>query len=63
MQKMPHLERQKNYVRMLIQQALKINLFSPQYSWKIAELALNINHSLNYSWTQNVRSILAKESR
>jgi hypothetical protein len=24
MQKMPHLERQKNYVRILIQQALKI---------------------------------------
>jgi len=25
---------------------LKINLFSPWYSWKIAELALNNNHSL-----------------
>jgi hypothetical protein len=28
---------------------LKINLFSPWYSWKIAELALNNNHSLTYS--------------
>ena len=26
--------------------SLKINLFSPWYSWKIAELALNNNHSL-----------------
>jgi len=26
--------------------SLKINLFSPWYSWKIAELALNGNHSL-----------------
>jgi hypothetical protein len=26
---------------------LKINLFSPWYSWKIDELALNNNHSLN----------------
>jgi hypothetical protein len=25
---------------------LKINLFSPWYSWKIAELVLNNNHSL-----------------
>jgi len=25
---------------------LKINLFSPWYSWKIAGLALNNNHSL-----------------
>jgi hypothetical protein len=25
---------------------LKINLFSPWYSWKLAELALNNNHSL-----------------
>jgi hypothetical protein len=25
--------------------SLKINLFSPWYSWKIAELALNNNHS------------------
>ena len=29
--------------------SLKINLFSPWYSWKIAELALNNNHSLIYS--------------
>ena len=28
---------------------LKINLFSPWYSWKIAELALSDNHSLTYS--------------
>ena len=27
--------------------SLKINLFSPWYSWTIAELALNNNHSLN----------------
>ena len=26
--------------------SLKVNLFSPCYSWKIAELALNNNHSL-----------------
>jgi hypothetical protein len=30
----------------LITISLKINLFSPWYSWKIAELALNYNHSL-----------------
>jgi hypothetical protein len=37
--------------------SLKINLFSPWYRWKIAELALNNNHSLTitadtciYSW-------------
>jgi hypothetical protein len=29
--------------------SLKINLFSPCYSWKIAELALNNNHSLKYN--------------
>ena len=29
--------------------SLKINLFSPWYSWEIAELALNNNHSLNHS--------------
>ena len=28
--------------------SLKINLFSPLYSWKIAELALNNNHSLTH---------------
>jgi hypothetical protein len=28
--------------------SLKINLFSPWYSWKIAELALNNNHSLTH---------------
>ena len=28
--------------------ALKINLFSPWYSWKITELALNSNHSLDF---------------
>ena len=32
--------------------SLKINLFSPSYSWKIAELTLNNNHSL----TQHVIS-------
>ena len=26
--------------------SMKINLFSPWYSWKIAELALNNNHSI-----------------
>jgi hypothetical protein len=39
----------KNKVDLIII-SLKINLFSPWYSWKIAELALNNNHSL----TQNV---------
>ena len=29
--------------------SLKINLFSPWYSWKIAELALNNCHSLTHS--------------
>ena len=29
--------------------SLKINLFSPWNSWKIAELALNNNHSLTHS--------------
>ena len=28
--------------------SLKINLFSPWYSWKIVELALNNNHSLTH---------------
>ena len=28
---------------------LKINLFSPRYSWKITELALNNNHSLTHT--------------
>jgi hypothetical protein len=28
--------------------SLKINLFSPWYGWKISELALNNNHSLDY---------------
>ena len=28
--------------------SLKINLFWPWYSWKIAEFALNNNHSLHY---------------
>jgi hypothetical protein len=28
----------------------KINLFSPWYSWRIAELALNNNHSLTLFW-------------
>jgi hypothetical protein len=30
----------------LIINSFKINLFSPWYSWKIAELVLNNNHSL-----------------
>ena len=33
----------------LIVISLKINLFSPWYSWKIAELALNNNRSLTHS--------------
>jgi hypothetical protein len=32
----------------LIIMSLNINLFLPWYSWKIAELALNNNHSLNH---------------
>jgi hypothetical protein len=32
---------------------LKINLFSPWYSWKIAELELNNNHSLNFEFLHN----------
>jgi hypothetical protein len=28
--------------------SLKLNLFSPWYSWKIAELSLNNNHSFNF---------------
>jgi hypothetical protein len=42
--------------------SLKINLFSPCYSWKIAELALNNNDSLNHSfitiWKQGLLSVL-----
>jgi hypothetical protein len=39
--------------------SLKINLFSPLYRWKIAELVLNNNHSLNcynvqVEWEQTV---------
>jgi hypothetical protein len=34
------------YVINIIITLLKINLFSPWYSWKVAELALNNNHSL-----------------
>jgi hypothetical protein len=30
--------------------SLKINLFSPWYSWKLAELALNKNHSLTQNY-------------
>ena len=29
---------------------MKINLFSPWYSWKIADLALNNNHSLTQAF-------------
>jgi len=36
---------------------LKINLFSPWYSWKIAALALNNNHSLTQS-TINLKKIV-----
>ena len=32
----------------LINISFKINLFSPWYTWKIAELAFNNNHSLSY---------------
>jgi len=32
--------------------SLKIKLFSPWYSWKIAVLALNNNHSLTHSFHQ-----------
>ena len=34
--------------------SLKINLFSPWYSWWIAELALNNNHSLTHSLTHSL---------
>ena len=37
------------YKANLITISLKINLFSPWYSWKIAELTLSNNHSLNHS--------------
>ena len=37
------------FVYCLIIISLKINLFSPWYSWKFAELALNNNHSLTHS--------------
>jgi len=36
---------------------LKINLFSPWYSWKIAELALNNNHSLT-QFLKNMNMLL-----
>ena len=31
--------------------SFKINLLSPWYNWKIAELALNITHSLTHART------------
>jgi len=34
--------------------SLKINLFSPWYSWKIAELTLNISRSLNLKHVYNI---------
>ena len=34
--------------------SLNINLFSPCYCWKNAELALNNNHSLTHSLTQTL---------
>ena len=37
--------------------SLKINLFSPWYSWKIAELALNNNHSLYHALWQGEEKI------
>ena len=37
--------------------ALKINLFSPWYNWKIAELVLNNNHSLTHSLTHSLISL------
>ena len=36
--------------------SLKINLFSPWYSWKIAELPINNNYSLTH-WTVNTKKI------
>jgi hypothetical protein len=46
--------------------SLKINLFSPWYSWKIAELALSINQSLTgnkidsmyFKWDNNTLDML-----
>ena len=37
--------------------SFKINLFSPWYSWKIAELALNNNHSLYHAPWQGEEKI------
>jgi hypothetical protein len=42
----------------LIILSLKINLFPPWYSWKIAELAFNNNHSPTHSFTCRGLSIL-----
>jgi hypothetical protein len=41
--------------------SLKINLFLPWYSWKIAELALNNNHLLYYTWDK-LCQVLVKDS-
>ena len=44
--------------------SLKINLFSPWYTWKIAELPLSNNHSLTHNcscdklWLQGVRVMM-----
>ena len=38
----------KNKADLTIIISLEINLFLPQYSWTIAELALNNNHSLTH---------------
>jgi hypothetical protein len=35
--------------------SLKINLFSPWYSWKIVELALNNNHSFTKTWSKTYK--------
>jgi hypothetical protein len=44
-----------NKADLTIIMSLKINLFSPWYSWTIAELALNNNHSLTHSLTSYSR--------
>ena len=39
--------------------SLKINFFSPRYSWKIAELALKNNHSLTQSLRSEFRVVVS----
>ena len=50
------------YKAVLIIISLKINLFSPWYSWQIAALALNNNYSLKTVQTCEIQRLLLKSN-